>query len=204
MAVKNKHTLGCHEFFIDTDEKKKPTLAIIMEKASSNLKDYLKDLSRPIPEYEVLWILKQICLGIKHLHEDLQITHRDLKPENILVMKDNNIVISDFGVAKIIDKDKLLISTKGNMRYASPEVYQFERREKLTPFNQDIYSIGMIACDIVAEILPYKKEVEEKTIEFYDGYSEKLKELIYFMLTIDPLYRPTISKVLASEIWLKL
>ncbi len=56
--------MRCHEFFINTDEKLKPTLVIIMEKALCSLEDYLKDLPRPLPEETAIDILAQICLGI--------------------------------------------------------------------------------------------------------------------------------------------
>ncbi len=94
-----------------------------MDKAITNLEKYLNNLNKPIPEFKVLRIVKQICLGIQHLHEDLKITHRDLKLENILIMKDKNIAISDFGDAKANEEEKFSISTKGKRRYAAPEVY---------------------------------------------------------------------------------
>ncbi len=50
----------------------------------------------------------------------------------------------------------------------------------------------MIACDVITEFFPDKREVEEREIEFLDGYSNDLKELVYKMLTIDPSQRPTI------------
>ncbi|HEX2468561.1 MAG TPA: protein kinase [Solirubrobacterales bacterium] len=53
----------------------------------------------PVPPAEVVAVLRQICAGLAHAHQE-GIVHRDLKPENIL-FKDNGIVkIADFGLAR--------------------------------------------------------------------------------------------------------
>ena len=47
-------------------------------------------------------IIKQICIGIKEIH-DKKIIHRDLKPENIFINDNMNIKIGDFGISKQIE-----------------------------------------------------------------------------------------------------
>lgn len=42
----------------------------------------------------------QLLSGVNYLH-DVGIAHRDLKPENILLDANDNIKISDFGLATI-------------------------------------------------------------------------------------------------------
>jgi serine/threonine protein kinase len=46
-----------------------------------------------------------IALAISHLHEN-KIIYRDLKPENILMCEDGYLKLTDFGMAKIIDKNE--------------------------------------------------------------------------------------------------
>lgn len=59
-----------------------------------------------------------ICLGIAKglafLHEEssLKIVHRDIKASNILLDKNLNPKISDFGLAKLDEKEKTHISTR--------------------------------------------------------------------------------------------
>ena len=52
---------------------------------------------------KVSWFL-QIAKTIMVAHEN-GILHRDLKPANLLLTKDNRVVITDFGIAKLFDED---------------------------------------------------------------------------------------------------
>ena len=70
---------------------------IIMSKYSNNLKKYRKDKSE-IEEKEFLKLLDFLFKTLGSIHSK-GIIHRDIKPENILVDKDNNFVLSDFGIA---------------------------------------------------------------------------------------------------------
>jgi serine/threonine-protein kinase CHEK2 len=65
-------------------------------------------------------LFRQICLGVKYLH-DLSITHRDLKPENILLTSpDTNetlVKITDFGLSRFINETSLMKTFCGTPNY---------------------------------------------------------------------------------------
>ncbi len=68
--------------------------------------------------------------------------------------------------------------------------------ELLPPYIQDIYSLGMVSCDMMAKELPKRADIANKKISFHDVYSPQLIELVYSMLDKDPAQRPTIIQVL--------
>ena len=66
--------------------------------------------------------MSQVLLAIGYLHKK-KIIYRDLKLENILLGSDGYIVISDFGLSKILsDPRDQAFSLVGTAAYVAPEV----------------------------------------------------------------------------------
>ena len=83
--------------------------------ANGSLRDTLNAAYRlpggRLPLEEGLFLAQQIAAGLTYLHtpdpaylRDEPTVHRDLKPENVLLMGDGRAVITDFGLAKIIEE----------------------------------------------------------------------------------------------------
>ena len=66
------------------------------------------------------FLFRQMCLGVKYLH-DRSITHRDLKPENVLLTSpDTNetlVKITDFGLSRFINETTLMKTFCGTPNY---------------------------------------------------------------------------------------
>ena len=87
----------------------------------------------------------QIVDGLKHLHES-GVVHRDLKPENFLVeMEPFKIVITDFGLAKVMPDTTLLKTFCGTLKYLAPEVFPGLSDGHGPPV--DIWSLGVIVFE---------------------------------------------------------
>ena len=142
-------------------------------------------------------MLVQIGLGLDHIHTDLNITHRELKPANILLFPGNIIKIADFGISKEHDEKTIFVSTKG---YASPEIILLEARGKVKPYMQDIYSLGLVACEMMASEFPDRTDVVNKDIKFNEAYTLGIINLVYSMLKTDPAQRPTITELLEHKL----
>ena len=62
-------------------------------------------------------------MAITHLHSK-NIIYRDLKPENVLMDELGHLCLTDFGMAKILQKNELAFSFCGTPEYLAPEIIQ--------------------------------------------------------------------------------
>ncbi|XP_064471226.1 serine/threonine-protein kinase Chk1-like isoform X2 [Ornithodoros turicata] len=96
---------------------------------------------------------KQILAGVEYLHSK-GVAHRDLKPENILLDANDNIKISDFGLATVFrhkGEERQLTRKCGTLPYIAPEV--LVKKYKAEP--ADIWSCGVILVALLAGELPW-------------------------------------------------
>jgi tetratricopeptide (TPR) repeat protein len=104
---------------------------------------------------ERLELFGKICDAVSAAHRHL-VVHGDIKPANILVSSEGLPKLLDFGLARIIQPAALdvtlsmVLLTPG---YASPEQIRGERLSTAT----DIYSLGVLLFELLAEESPYGK-----------------------------------------------
>ncbi|XAR56453.1 Non-specific serine/threonine protein kinase [Bertholletia excelsa] len=94
-------------------------------------------------------IIHGVAKGLEYLHEccSTKIIHFDIKPQNILLDEHFNAKISDFGLAKLIDRDQSLVLTrlKGTPGYLAPELFGVAH----ISVKADVYSFGIVILEIV-------------------------------------------------------
>jgi mitogen-activated protein kinase 1/3 len=76
--------------------------------------------------------LYQMLAGLNYIHS-FSVIHRDLKPANILLNEDCSLKICDFGLARIVDPDKMSTSAHGTKK-VEPEVPQGARSPNASNF----------------------------------------------------------------------
>ena len=81
---------------------------------------------RTLKEKQELWsedkvwnLFIQLVLALKYLHKEKHIVHRDLTSNNIMLGEGDKITITDFGLAKLKEKDcSQMLSVVGTMFYS--------------------------------------------------------------------------------------
>lgn len=101
-----------------------------------------------MPRYRAQKYFRQLISGVEYLH-GRGVAHRDLKPENLLLDGNDNLKISDFGLATIYrlqGKERRLEKKCGTLPYVAPEVLQ--RSYLAEP--ADIWSCGIILVALLS------------------------------------------------------
>jgi len=108
-----------------------------------------------LPLARALNITRQLCAALDAAHAE-GVVHRDLKPQNILIDQADNAYVSDFGLAKSLERSAAIMTRTGEVlgtpRYMSPEQVE----GKPADHRSDIYSLGLIAYEMVTGDLPFQ------------------------------------------------
>ena len=115
------------------------------------LKQFLANRKLPVPEMAALIVL-EVGDALAHAHS-LGIIHRDVKPENVMVRKDGAIKLMDFGVAQVVDLERMTVTGQilGSPAYMAPEVLD----GKTLDFRSDIFSLGVMLYQMATGVLPF-------------------------------------------------
>jgi len=110
-------------------------------------------------------IIEQVASGLRAFHR-LEMVHRDLKPENIIINNDNCAIIIDFGSTKIAGIEEIATPFEknnilGTLDYAAPEYFMGETGSN----RSDIYSLGVIAYEMLSAKLPYGKALSKNRLK---------------------------------------
>src|SRR6266516_2436869 len=119
------------------------------------LRERIDEFKRQARQFELSTIasyISQIADALSYAHS-LGVIHRDIKPGNLLFHQDGRLLLSDFGIVRLIAMPSLTTvgSFLGTAEYASPE--QVSAAE-LDP-RSDIYSLGIILFELLTLHVPF-------------------------------------------------
>jgi serine/threonine protein kinase len=127
---------------------------IVMEYVDGGtLKDRLK---RPLSVPEAIEYMIQVAEGLDCAHRN-GIIHRDVKPANMLLRKDGYLLLSDFGIAKILEGTTNLTRVGtgiGTPQYMSPEQGTGQPVDR----RSDIYSLGIVLFHCLTGHVPFNAD----------------------------------------------
>jgi len=115
----------------------------------------------PEPDLPVVRdIVRQIANGLQALHRK-QMIHRDLRPKNIIIDANGTVKIIDFGSVQVAGIDEIAPRAEEDAAYAG--TMQYSAAEHYLGYSastqSDIFSLGVIAYQMVTGDLPYGPRV---------------------------------------------
>lgn len=173
---------------------------LVMPRADRSLRQHMIDTGKPFDALSAVAILADIAAALAEL--DGKVVHRDLKPENVLLLE-GTWRLADFGISRYAeattapDTQKYALS----IAYAAPERWRAERATGAT----DIYSLGVIAFELLSGALPFSgagvEEFREKHLHGEPGTIPNVPHLLAALVSEclykSPGARPGPQNVLA-------
>jgi len=127
--------------------------AVIMEFVDGESLRERLDREKTLSIRTVLSIGYWVCLALDAAHKQ-GLIHRDVKPGNILIDINKKVMLTDFGIAKVLDGEEDLTSENimmGTAKYLSPEQVRGDSLDA----RADLYSLGLVMYECLAGKVPF-------------------------------------------------
>ena len=117
-----------------------------------------KITGNPLPWREAAQLLIPIAQALAYSHKQ-GIVHRDIKPLNILITAENEPMLTDFGIARILQQDETLDLTGTGMGVGTPEYMAPEQGlGHKVDHRADIYALGIIFYEMLTGRKPFQAD----------------------------------------------
>jgi tetratricopeptide (TPR) repeat protein len=105
-----------------------------------------------LPAARAVPIFRQVAEALQHAHE-AGVVHRDIKPANVLLGADDAAYLTDFGVARSLDRVGYTQAgvVPGTLDYLSPEQVAGDPADA----RSDIYALGILFYEMLTGELPF-------------------------------------------------
>jgi serine/threonine-protein kinase len=122
----------------------------------------------PLPFTRIVDILCGVLAALGEAHA-LDVVHRDLKPENILLQPGRKgvdaVKVVDFGLAKVVGGARDTSITTPGLVCGTPDYMSPEQgRGEETDGRGDLYSVGVLLFELLADRLPYLDDTPTKVV----------------------------------------
>ncbi|MCO5609848.1 hypothetical protein L7F22_064080 [Adiantum nelumboides] len=133
-----------------------------------NLENLIHDPRRGSVSWRVrLRIALNIAQALAYLHDECtpRVLHRDIKPSNVLLDNNLNAILSDFGLARLLNASETHATTDvaGTFGYVAPEYVMMCRLSE----KADVYSYGVV----LLELLSGKKALDPYFSKYGNGFN---------------------------------
>jgi serine/threonine protein kinase len=144
--LKHVHIVRVLEFGVEGN-----TPFLVMEYAPSGTLRQRYPKGTRLPLTIIVPYVKQVASALQYAH-DRKLIHRDVKPENMLLESENDILLSDFGIALVAQSSRYQNTqeTVGTIAYMAPEQLQGKPRPA-----SDQYSLGIVVYEWLSGARPF-------------------------------------------------
>lgn len=191
--LSHPHIVQVYDFFQEDDQA-----WIAMELVQGkDLDKHLRD-STPLPIKKAVQLAIQMSEALSYAHKR-GVIHRDFKPANVILSSEENVKITDFGLAKLARSNihTQIGSIMGTPAYMSPEQAQGKKVDS----RSDIYAFGVTFYRMLAGRLPFEGDVETimaqkltaeptQIPDLENRIPERLRQVVIQMLTKESDQRP--------------
>ncbi len=139
---------------LDFDVTEDGTPFLVMEYAPNGSLAEHRPAGIALPRIIVVSYIKQVASALQYAHDRKKMIHRDVKPANMLLRSNNEVVLSDFGIAMIAQSSQNRSGQQnpvGTIHYMAPE--QIQGNPCLA---SDQYALGIVAYEWLSGDRPFQ------------------------------------------------
>lgn len=151
-----------------------------------------------LPLARVASLLQDIASAIDYAHRH-GVIHRDIKPDNILVDDEGHPILTDFGIAKLLESNANFTATGGFLgtpAYMAPE--QGQGKPNIDG-RADIYALGLVVYEMMTGMHPYASSSETPMQIMFKHVSDPVPTLQNSGMDYAPEIDAVLKKALAKN-----
>jgi serine/threonine protein kinase len=179
------------------------SLWLVQDLMLCDLKDFVCDRLAPLSERIIAYILMQVAMAVRTLHENRRI-HRDVKLQNVMISQGGEIKLGDLGsAAQLLGEESKRHTIVGTPHWMAPELALGNSYDEKV----DVWSIGILAITLAdrkvpnSDLSPMKvlmmSAVEESPKVSEEGHwSQEMIGFIGRCLEKNPQQRADMSQVM--------
>ena len=119
-------------------------------------------MGRRMPLTEAMGLIVPLAAALDYAHQR-GVIHRDIKPTNVLLDPDGRPLLSDFGLARLLENSAGLTrpdTIMGTPEYMAPELALGQRADQ----RADLYALGIIIYQMLLGKTPFKSDTPSTTL----------------------------------------